>query len=478
MIMKNSIYFRNFLAMALIVLTSFTVLGSLSTAWSYRLTTAERKATMSSTLQETARYITTQYIDHGIDPGDLSVLMWLMMMSEVTGFDLLVTNVDGVVSACSDTDLKHLGKPVPEKALAFFTDSGHSVTMSSLGQIYPEPRQVTGRPLTVRVNGETYVFGYLFVSSDLTAFRHAWRQFSGVFVLIAINVMALTFVISFLATKKLAEPLKEMAGAAHKFARGDFSTRVENEGRFDEIGQLTQAFNVMAESLERSERLRSEFIANISHELKTPMTVIAGFADGILDGTIPHENETRYLNVISSETRRMSRLVTSMLEMTRLRSADSEEILNGSFDISEVARLTLLNLGGQIGQKRLDVNAVLPEAPVLARGDRDSITQVVYNLLENAIKFSNDGGEIGLELWKQGSRAYVSIENRGETIPEDELPNIFDRFHKTDKSRSADRDGVGLGLYLVKTILDKHNEDVFVTSADGVTKFVFTLRIN
>jgi len=298
-----------------------------------------------------------------------------------------------------------------------------------------------------------------------------------VFTLIAFNVMVLTFAISYVATKRQAEPLKEMAGAARRFARGDFSSRVEDNGKLDEISQLTQAFNAMADSVESAETLRREFIANISHEMKTPMTVISGFAEGILDGTIPPENETRYLRVISSETKRLSRLVGSMLDMSKFRSADVNLIRDSWFDATEVVKLALLSLDGKISERQLDVNAELPEEPIITRGDKDSITQVVYNLTDNAVKFSAPGSAINIALWKQGGRAYVSVENHGETIPKDELPHIFERFHKTDKSRSADRDGVGLGLYIVKTILDNHNEDVFVTSGEGVTKFVFSLTV-
>jgi signal transduction histidine kinase len=351
------------------------------------------------------------------------------------------------------------------------------VRLTDLGQVYPERRQVIGAPLTVVLNNNAYVFGYLFVTSDMAAFRQDWQDFASVFILIAITVMILTFVISFVATKKQAEPLKEMAGAARRFARGDFSIRVQDTERLDEIGQLTQAFNAMADSLESSEMLRREFIANLSHELKTPMTVITGFAEGIIDGTIPPDNEKRYLGVISSETKRLSRLVKSMLDISTIQSAYSGDILADSFDISEVVRLALLSLDSKIEGKQLGVNTEIPEEPVMTRGNGDSITPVVYNLIDNAIKFSSPGGEINLELWKKGSRAYISIENHGETIPADELPHIFNRFHKTDKSRSADREGVGLGLYIVKTILDSHNEDIFVTSSNGVTKFLFTLTI-
>jgi len=475
--MKHSIYFRNFLATALTVLLSFTLLGGLSSAWSYNRSMAEKRVAMLATLQETARYVTTQHFYLNVELSDLSLSMWLAMISGVSGFDLLVTDTDGVVGACSEKDFRHLGKTIPEATLRTVLSGSGTVVLSNPGQLYPEHRQVDGASLTVSINGETFIFGYLFVSSDMAVFRQEWQQFSGVFVLIAINVMVLAFIISFVATKKQAEPLNEMAGAARRFARGDFSMRVEDTGRLDEVGQLTEAFNAMADSLESSETLRRDFIANLSHELKTPMTVITGFVDGILDGTIPPENEARYLSVISSETRRLSRLVKSMLDLSKLQSVDSKAIAKSSFDISEVTRLALLSLDSKIEGRRLDVEAELPEVPVMARGDKDSITQVVYNLIDNAVKFSIPGGVIGIALWKQGGRAYISVENRGETIPSDELPHIFDRFHKADKSRSADREGIGLGLYIVKTILDNHNEDIFVTSNNGVTKFVFTLTI-
>ena len=473
--MKHSIYIRNFLATSLIVLISFTLLGGLSTAWSYRRTISERRSAMASTLLETTRYVNTQHFYYGVELGDLNLSMWLAMISGVSGFDLIVTNEDGLVSACSDRDFQYIGKTVPDAVLNAALADISSVTLSTLGQIFPERRQVAGAPLAANINGETYIAGFLFISSDLASFQQEWRQFTGVFVLISLSVMVLAFAISSIATKKQAEPLKEMASAASRFARGDFSARVDDTRRYDEIGQLSHAFNAMAESLESSEELRRGFIANLSHELKSPMTVISGFAEGILDGTIPYENAARYLSIISSETQRLSRLVVSMLDMSKLQSADTDAILRNTFDISEVIRLALLSLERKIEDRQLDVSAELPEEAIMARGDEDAITQVVYNLIDNAIKFSAPGEVLRLALWKQGDRAFVSVENSGETIPADELPHIFDRFHKADKSRSADRSGVGLGLYIVKTILDNHNEDIFVNSSGGVTKFVFTL---
>jgi len=288
--------------------------------------------------------------------------------------------------------------------------------------------------------------------------------------------MVIAFIVSFITTKRTTHPIKEITNTARKFARGDFSSRVDIDNE-DEIGDLADSFNLMADSLERSENLRKEFIANISHELKTPMTTISGFADGIMDGTIPPEKASEYLAVISSETHRLSRLVRNMLDASQLSAKEPSELRKNSFDLTEVVVQTLLSLEQKIIGRKLDVDADLPEEPIITLGDRDSITQVVYNLLDNAAKFASEESVIKLAVYKQAGRAYVSVDHHGATIPEKELPLIFDRFHKTDKSRNYDKDGVGLGLYIVKTILDNHREDIFVTSSDGVTKFTFTLTI-
>jgi signal transduction histidine kinase len=290
--------------------------------------------------------------------------------------------------------------------------------------------------------------------------------------------LLIAVILSYITSKRQAKPINDMANAARRFAHGDFSVRVAMDGdRVDEIGELTASFNAMAESLEKSEELRREFIANVSHELKTPMTTISGFADGLLDGTIPRENQEKYLLTISEETKRLSRLVRRMLELSRIQSGAKEALRQKDFDVSEVLRRTLLNLERKITDKNLNVDAQLPEESMTVLGDGDAITQVVYNLLDNAIKFSEPGSTLGLALWKEGSKAFVSVKNCGETISDSELPLIFDRFHKTDRSRSRDREGVGLGLYIVKTILNQHDEDIFVTSKNGVTEFVFTLTL-
>jgi signal transduction histidine kinase len=476
--MRKSIYIRNFFTTASIVLLSFLILGGMFFYASYVLVISEKQKAMSSTADDVVsyvRYISMTSYQFKFDNDALKKT--LTAFSSMSGFDILITDRSGTIVTCSDEldANKQLGKTVPSDILSKTKTSYYYGKDTDLGGVYKEIRYVMSVPLITGVG--SYNIGYLFLSSDSNSMVQIWRQFAGIFLLLSAIVLALTFVISYITTKKQAEPINEMALAARRFARGEYNIRVENTGRIDEIGQLTDAFNTMAASIESSENNRREFIANVSHELKTPMTVISGFSDGILDGTIPHETEQKYLEIISSETKRLSRLVRNMLDMSRIQSTSTETLLCKSFDISEVIRLSLLSLGGKIDAKTLDVGTELPEEAIMTRGDKDSITQVVYNLIDNAIKFAHSGSWVRLSLWKQGHKAFVSVENEGEAIPPNEIPFIFDRFHKADHSRSENREGVGLGLYIVKTILDNHNEDINVTSSGGITKFTFTLTL-
>jgi len=476
--MRKSIYFRIFIATALIVLISLSLLGGLFIALSYRSARDENRYMKFSTLRETTTYIAEQSSHHGTQLSDLNISTWLSMTSGVTGFGLLVTDIDGNIVACSENMQDFLGRNTSASLLEFADSGGTSLIFSDMGGLYESDKQIAAVPLLNSGGGEPQTLGYLFVVSDMNAFRQQWFNFSGGFVAIAFGVMILAFLVSFIAAKKQTEPLNEMANAALRFARGEFEERVQDRGRDDEIGQLTRAFNAMAESLENSEMHKRDLITNLSHELKTPMTVIAGFAEGILDGTIPRKDEPKYLGVISSETRRMSRLVRSMLEISTLESSAPRTIFESSFDVAEVVRVALLSLGGKIEEKKLDVRASLPNDELIANGDKDAITQVVYNLIDNAIKFSADKGILALKVWTQDALVHVSITNTGETIPEEDLPHIFNRFHKVDKSRSNDREGAGIGLYLVKQILDNHNVDIGVSSQNDVTSFTFSLKMS
>ena len=269
-----------------------------------------------------------------------------------------------------------------------------------------------------------------------------------------------------------------MAKAANAFAHGNLTARVRvDESTSEEMQELALAFNNMATSLQKSEYQRQEFVANVSHELKTPMTTISGYIDGILDGTIPEQRHSYYLQIVSDETKRLSRLVRSMLDISQLQSQDIPEEKKMHFDLEEVMGQVLITFEKKITDKKLDVDVEMPEYPVYTIANKDYITQVIYNLLDNAVKFYPEGKTLGLQIRIGGNKIYTSISNEGETIPPEELPLVFDRFHKLDKSRSKNRDGWGLGLYIVKTIVCSHGENISVTSREGKTTFTFTLPL-
>lgn len=476
----RTIYGRQFAMMAGMVLLSFLLLGSSFAALSYQYTVSEKRQVLEGNAARVAdltAYALTQYNDNTLD--SLFIQSSLPNLATIADAGIVITTPEGVVAFAVNNDgtiqSSYRGESLPADAVRAALNEGGYTGMTTLGGLYADKRYVVGMPILVEtlLGGENLA-GMVFMSSGASSLTAAWRDMSGIFVMSACAVILVACVIVSFTSHKQSQPLKEIADAAREFGHGDFEVRVDVGKRQDEIGELAEAFNSMAESLAKSEERRTEFIANVSHELKTPMTTIAGFADGILDGTIPPEREKEYLQVISSETRRLSRLVRNMLDISRLRASDGSTA-QAQFDIGEILVQVLVSLEGKINAKHLNVVTDLPEEPLPVWGDPDAITQVCYNLLDNAIKFAREGGELSLEIKPKGQKAYISIGDEGETIPAEEIPLIFDRFHKSDRSRSMDREGVGLGLYIVKTILNSHKENITCTSENGKTKFIFTL---
>ena len=470
----KTMYGRQFATMVGMVLLSFLMLGASFATLSYQYTIRDK----TDTLRRNAEYI-AEFTSSSLNTG--GQLVWqtpsfqsyLNSVARVSDSHVIVATPDGVVVYATDG-----GGAMPRfqyVSLSRYTvdeivAGGAYMGMTALDGLYSETRYLVGLPIT---SSRGNLQGLVLVSSSASNISGVWRDLFGILLVTTLAVILIAAIISSATSMHQSRPIKEIAAAARQFGLGQLSVRVDVGSRRDEVGELAESFNAMAEKLSASEQRRSEFIANVSHELKTPMTTIAGFADGILDGTIPPDQERHYLEIISSETRRLSRLVRSMLDLSRLQS--DERAAQQQFDISETLLRTLVTLEDKVNAKNLEVDARLPDEPVPVWGDQDAITQVCYNLLDNAIKFSREGGVLGVEVAAKGSKATVAVSNQGETIPPAELSLIFDRFHKTDHSRSADRDGVGLGLYIVKTILNSHKENITCTSEDGLTKFVFTL---
>ena len=372
----------------------------------------------------------------------------------------------------TDTTLVNRVLTVPQDvAEGAMSDDTYAVR-TTLGDIYEDTHFVVGVPIV----SEGATVGFVLAVTGARALTTMWRTFIGLFFMTAVTVLLLSFVVSAWVSMRQSRPIHEMAEATRRFAEGNFDVRMHNYEGVTEITELAESFNNMADSLQETERQRREFIANASHELKTPMTTIAGYTDGILDGTIPPEQEKEYLRIISDEARRLSRLVRRMLEVSQLQSRDLTRT-KAPFDVCESMRRVLISMEKKITDRGLDVDADIPDSGIMVLGDNDLITQVIYNLLENAAKFARKGSALYLGVTTLNGKALISVRNEGETIPAEEIPLLFERFHKSDKSRSEDKDGVGLGLYVVKTILDQHKEHIAVTSENGLTTFTFSVTL-
>ena len=481
----KSLYGRQFLLTAGMILISFALLGASFFVLSYRYTLQETRQSIERNIDDVARF-TANVRAEGVTVRSAAYQAYIANVAHISNAFVLVTEADGEMVLCSDGAVVTSGlsgQYIPDDIARQVVEQGDYKGMTTLGGLFPDKRFVAGTPITVTTQdlftGETSqtLIGVAYMAAEVSDLTELWRAFTSIFFFTAVVVLCIAFITSSITSLRQTKPLKEIAETARKFGHGEYEVRVQGyENRKDEVGELAEAFNAMADSLAKSEARRSEFVANISHELKTPMTTIAGFSDGILDGTIPPDKERAALQTISSETRRLSRLVRRMLDLSRLQSAENVTAQE-QFDVSEVMLRVLVSLETKINDRHLDVDTQLPDTPVEVWGDPDGITQVCYNLLDNAIKFSDEGSTIGISVTAKGGKAHVAVRNHGQTIPPDELAMIFDRFHKSDKSRSVDRDGVGLGLYIVKTILNNHIENITVTSQDGVTEFVFTLTL-
>ena len=293
-------------------------------------------------------------------------------------------------------------------------------------------------------------------------------------VILAIIVAAA--IVKYFAELLVVKPIEQINNAAKRLAKGNVDERVEVIGN-NEIGELAQSFNSMAQSIGESDIIRKEFISNVSHELRSPITSIKGFIGGILDGVIPKDKENYYLKIVYDEIDRLARLVNDLLDISAMESGKFN--LNISeFDINQVVSLCILNLEGKIKAKGLSVKVTLCDKRCFAIGDRDRIIQVLTNLLENAIKYSNDNGQIEVNIIVKGEKIFVSIFNTGENINNEDIKHIWDRFYKSDKSRT-NKISTGLGLPIVRLILSQHNEDVWVNNIEGKgVNFTFTLKRN
>lgn len=480
---QKSLFKKYLRITSLIILVSFFCLGVVLVVFISRYWHVQQQDLLQRNAEGVAQVAASSMLDETentftIDGSRMGE--FVSAFSENIDAHIIVTDVKGnIVIAHNgirlDSEQDLLPAALDQALVDRVVQEGGFSETGNLNGYFGEDYFVVGVPIVVTSeSGTQTTIGTAFAASTLTFVTNFRTEVIKMFFLAGIAAFIVAFGVTWLYSYKMTRPLRDMAEATKSFALGDFSVRVPVYSD-DEVGELAKAFNRMAETLASSESMSRNFIANVSHELKTPMTTISGFIDGIVDGTIPREKEAYYLKIVSQEVKRLSRLVKTMLDLSRIDSG--KMVLRSTrFDLSNTIFVALLSFEDTIEKKQIEIRGLENSKPLFVDGDPDMIHQVLYNLLENAVKFTNETGYIEIHTVEAADRVAVSIRNSGPGIPADDVKMIFDRFYKTDKSRSQDKSGMGLGLYIVKTMIQLHGGNIQVESVENeYTVFEFWL---
>ena len=302
---------------------------------------------------------------------------------------------------------------------------------------------------------------------------HSQSEILDILYITSAAIFGLSLIILLVFTQTVYLPLRKITVGAKEYAAGHLDYRIQVKTH-DEMGYLSDTLNYMSDELDKMEEYQRNFIANVSHDFRSPLTSIKGYLEAILDGTIPPELYEKYISRVISETERLHKLTESMLT---LNSLDARGYLTRTnFDINRVIKDTAASFEGTCGKKNISFDLTFSDNIQMVYADMEKIQQVMYNLIDNAIKFSHNDSVIYIQAAGQYEKIFVSVKDTGIGIPKDSLKKIWERFYKTDLSRGKDKKGTGLGLSIVKEILQSHGENIDVISTEGVgTEFIFSL---
>ena len=470
MIDRKSLLYKYFLICTAVILISFICLGAVLLLISSNYFNSEKTQMLEKSVANFAQGIADSMRDKPAS-WKRSTQIKINEYGKNSGANMLVVGGDGKVVIASELNeqLAPLKNQVFDRELlSSFSETPKSIYIS-FDEEAEDSTLIVG--MKFRGNGPDYYI--IAVPTGMTD-NHYTRDIMEIFALSSVIVLIISMVIIYLTTIKITAPIKEMSNAAKKIGRGDFDIQLPQYAE-SEYNDLAAAFNEMAASLKSYDTMRNSFIANVSHELRTPMTSIGGFVDGLLDNTIPPEEQKHYLKIISSEVHRLTLLVRSMLNLAKIESGELKPNFS-SFSVLDPIVDTLVTFEKRLEEKKVDVRGLDTDRRYNLWADADLIHQVVYNLLENAIKFVDIGGYISFRFEEVGYLTVIYIRNSGEGLSQEELSLVFDRFYKTDKSRSIDANGVGLGLNIVKSIIKLHGGKIQVRSVLGeYTEFMFSL---
>lgn len=460
---KKSIFGQLFSFTVSVFMISFCVIGTLMYGFLGEYLTERNEDDLNFVANKLVEIAAT-------DNGEVSYLQRLNInvIASSTDTFIIVLNEKGDTILTSG---ENITVTVKQEYLQNVLSGNADKFIGNLGGLFNTTMLTVAKPIFT----EGQVVGAVFVNLPIPEIHQIRTDVIRIFLLCVCFVVIVALVFIYIMSNRLTKPIKEINLAAKCIAGGDFARRANLDAE-NEIGELGETFNKMADSIEQLEHVRRSFVANVSHELRTPMTTITGFVEGIMDGTIPPEKHKQYLSIVLDESKRLSRLVTDLLDISKMEqgkfSLDIRE-----FDLNEMIRLNIIKSEKRISEKNIQLTVSFQSENQKVLADKDSIQRVLTNLLDNAIKFTPNEGFLDIRTGTANGKVFVTVQNSGMGIAKDELIHVFDRFYKTDKSRSLDKSGAGLGLYIVKNILQSHGENIWAESEQGeYTRFNFTLK--
>lgn len=460
--MKRSLFVKFIVAYIVFGVLGFMVVAILSSGLTYRYLIRER----ANSLYSEATLISSTYSETGnLNLSTDTVSQQMKAVSTFLDVDIWIVDRNGKVLSDTAEDA-HKNIEIPDFDS---TMTGMRYKLGRYHELYPDEVLSVMAPVT---RGYT-TGGYVLIHEPVENIVASQNDILNIVYLTALIIFILSLLIMAVFYVIVYRPLKRITEGATKYAAGDYHYKITTNSE-DEMGYLAETLNFMSDEISKSDDYQKQFIANVSHDFRSPLTSIKGYLEAILDGTIPEELEPKYLMRLISETERLTKLTQSMLSLGTL---DKKGFLSRTnFDVNRVIRDVCASFEMTCQKKELVFELTFAEKKEMVYADYSKIQQVLYNLIDNALKFSNPKSSIAIRTGIRGQKVFVSIKDTGIGIPKQDLAKIWDRFYKADQSRGKDKHGTGLGLSIVKSIITAHGENIDCVSTEGVgTEFTFTL---
>lgn len=468
--MRKTLYLKFILAYLIFGFFGFVVVATFVSG----MTLEHQKREKADSLYQEATFIANTYASDLYDSKTSldTVQLQLQALSAYLESTIWIINPSGllILDSSSPVDLENT---ITVENFDPTVTAGSYYTIGNFWGVFQEDMLSVFAPITSNFK----VKGYVVIHTSMNDLKQSSESMLNISYIMLVILFLLSLIILIFFTEMVYLPLKKIIYATEQYASGNmhYEFQVDSE---DEIGYLAASLSYMASEVAKGEDNQKKFVANVSHDFRSPLTSIKGYLDAMLDGTIPPELHEKYLNIVLNETERLTKLTNSLLMLNNL-NTKGMLLEKTDFDLNQVIRNTAVAFEGTCKQKKIGIELVLSGDSMIVNADMGKIQQVLYNLLDNAIKFSHNDSVIKIETSEKKNKVLVSVKDHGIGIPKDSLKLIWDRFYKTDLSRGKDKKGTGLGLSITKEIISSHGENINVVSTEGVgTEFMFTLPIS